>query len=174
MSLFVVDVEADGPCPGLYSMVSFGAVLVDARLATTYYGRTRPISGAAFIPEALAVSKITREDHLAFPSPAQVLPEFVRWVKNHTVDKPVFVSDNPAFDWQFINYYCHAFADGNPFGHSARRVGDFYAGIQRDWRAGGKWRKYGKTKHTHHPVDDAKRVAESLQGFCKEFGIALA
>ena len=29
MSYFFVDVEADGPCPGLYSMVSFGAVKFD-------------------------------------------------------------------------------------------------------------------------------------------------
>ena len=31
-TLFCVDVEADGPCPGPYSMVSFGVVRVDAAL----------------------------------------------------------------------------------------------------------------------------------------------
>ena len=55
MSLYVVDVEADGPIPGKYSMVSFGAVLVEPGLGRTFYGRTRPISDA-FLPEALAVS----------------------------------------------------------------------------------------------------------------------
>ena len=40
--LISVDVEADGPCPGLYSMVSFGAVSV---LDTTqrFKGLTAPI-----------------------------------------------------------------------------------------------------------------------------------
>ena len=32
MSLFVVDVESDGPAPGLFSMVSFGAIRVDENM----------------------------------------------------------------------------------------------------------------------------------------------
>ena len=51
MSLYVVDVEADGPIPGKYSMVSFGAVLVEPGLGRTFHGKTRPIS-EAFLPEA--------------------------------------------------------------------------------------------------------------------------
>lgn len=43
MSYFSIDVEADGPCPGLYSMVSFGAVLIDSELQTTFYGKVKPI-----------------------------------------------------------------------------------------------------------------------------------
>ncbi len=44
MSWFVVDVESDGPVPGKYSMVSFGAVLVESSLSQTFYGQTRPSS----------------------------------------------------------------------------------------------------------------------------------
>jgi hypothetical protein len=82
------------------------------------------------------------------------------------------VSDNPAFDWSFINYYFHAFTGSNPFGHSARRIGDFYAGLRHNWRDN-RWRKYGKTKHTHHPLDDAMRCAEAFKGFAEEFKIEL-
>jgi len=55
MSLFIVDIESDGPAPGLYSMVSFAAIRVDEELKTTFKGLTAPIS-KNFIPEALAIS----------------------------------------------------------------------------------------------------------------------
>jgi hypothetical protein len=56
----MVDVEADGPIPGDYSMVSFGAVLVEEALNQTFYGRLRPIS-EKWVPQALAVSGFSRE-----------------------------------------------------------------------------------------------------------------
>jgi hypothetical protein len=52
MSFIIVDVEADGPIPAEFSMVCFGAVLFDARLETSFYVRTRPIT-ERFDPEAL-------------------------------------------------------------------------------------------------------------------------
>jgi hypothetical protein len=78
MSFFIVDVEADGPIPGEYSMVSFGAVRLDPALATTFYGRTRPVS-ATFVPEALAVSGHSRAEHEAFDDPAEVMARFESW-----------------------------------------------------------------------------------------------
>lgn len=39
MSYIMVDVESDGPIPGDYSMISFGAVVVDETLDKTFYGR---------------------------------------------------------------------------------------------------------------------------------------
>ena len=55
MAYIMVDVESDGPIPGDYSMISFGAVKVDNALDKTFYGRLKPVSDK-FIPEALAVS----------------------------------------------------------------------------------------------------------------------
>ena len=46
MTWIMVDVEADGPCPGLYSMVSFGAVVVEPKLERSFYGMV--LSGLAF------------------------------------------------------------------------------------------------------------------------------
>jgi hypothetical protein len=66
MSWIMVDIEADGPIPGDYSMVSFGAVVVEPGLERTFNGELRPIS-KKFVPEALAVSGFTREQTLAFP-----------------------------------------------------------------------------------------------------------
>jgi hypothetical protein len=39
MSYFMVDVEADGPIPGRYSMISFGAIVVEPGLQRTFYRR---------------------------------------------------------------------------------------------------------------------------------------
>ncbi len=60
MSLIVVDVESDGPSPGHYSMVSFGAIVVEPSLSRTFFGKVRPISDR-FLPEALAVCGVTRD-----------------------------------------------------------------------------------------------------------------
>lgn len=166
MSLYVVDVEADGPCPGLYSMISFGVVRVDAELKTTFKGLVAPIS-EQWIPEAAAVSNVTRQEHLAYPQPKPVMEELATFLKQTSNGKPIFLSDNPAFDWQWINYYFHAFTGQNPFGFSARRIGDFYAGLEKDFFAATKWKHLRKTKHTHDPVDDAKGNAEALIAMSK-------
>src|SRR5947209_3910907 len=120
MSFVVVDVEADGPIPAEYSMVCVGAVLFDDRLDKSFYGQTRPTS-ERFVAEALAVSGFSREQHLSFDDPKAVMEEFAAWLEEQSKGRPVFVSDNVAFDWQFINYYFHRFLGRSPFGFSGRR-----------------------------------------------------
>jgi len=161
MSLIVVDVEADGQIPHKYSMVCFGAVVVEPSLAKTFYGRTRPISDE-FDEKALAISGFSREQHLTFDDPAAVMLAFRDWIRENTGGKAVFISDNLAFDWQWINYYFHFFTGSNPFGFSGRRIGDLYAGLQRDFFAASEWKKFRRTVHTHDPVDDARGNAEAL------------
>jgi len=68
MSYVMVDVESDGPAPGLFSMVCFGAILVTPALDQTFYGQLAPIS-ERWIPEALAISGFSREQHAGFRDP---------------------------------------------------------------------------------------------------------
>jgi len=171
MSYVVVDVESDGPIPAEFSTVCFGAVILDNLLDKTFYGRTRPVSDR-FVPEALAISGFSREQHLSFEEPKPVMESFAAWLEKHTKGRPVFVSDNVAFDWQFINYYFHRFLGRNPFGFSGRRIGDIYAGMVKDASKATEWKKYRITAHTHNPVDDAKGNAEALKKF-KELGLKL-
>lgn len=161
MSLIVVDVEADGAIPHKYSMVCFGAVVVEPSLSKTFYGRTRPIS-EEFVPEALAISGFSREEHLGFDDPREVMLRFKDWIEATTSGRAVFISDNLAFDWQWINYYFHYFTGSNPFGFSGRRIGDLYAGLKNDFFAASEWKKFRRTTHTHDPVDDALGNAEAL------------
>lgn len=171
MSYFVVDVEADGPCPGPFSMVSFGAVMVTPELDKTFYSEVISPISEGYVDEALAVSGVTRKEmEDSLNSPPEVMINFAEWIKevNTQGTHPTFVSDNNAFDWQFINYYFHCYFDYNPFGHSSRRLADMFCGFYQ--KSNYRWKKHRKTKHTHHPVDDAMGNAEALlylqsQGF---------
>lgn len=159
MSFFMVDVEADGPIPGDFSMVSFGAVLVEPSLERTFYGTLKPIS-ESWIPEALNVCNLTREQTLKFDDPKTVMESFAEWIEENSNGRPFFISDNNGFDWQFINWYLHHFIGRNPFGHSSTNLGSLYKGFVNDTFA--NFKHLRKTAHTHHPVDDAKGNAEAL------------
>ena len=155
----MVDVEADGPCPGRYSMVSFGAILVKSGLDVSFHGRLRPVS-EIFVPEALAVSRLSRAETLEFPEPRLVMEEFAGWIAAHTIGRAMFVSDNNGFDWQFINWYFHEFVGNNPFGHSSTNLGSLYKGLVKDTKK--NFKHLRRSKHTHNPLDDARGNAEAL------------
>lgn len=170
MSYVMVDVESDGPAPGDYSMICFGAVIVRGDLSEDFYGRLRPVSDK-WVPEALAVSGFTREQTLAFPEPAEVMRDFAAWLAARTKGRPIFISDNNGYDWQFINWYFHHFLGQNPFGHSSVNLGSLYKGAVRDVFQ--NFKHLRKTAHTHHPVDDARGNAEAMLGFARELGVKI-
>jgi hypothetical protein len=166
----MVDIESDGPIPGDYSMISFGAVLVDELLDKTFYGKLKPISDQ-FIPEALAVSGFSRAETLDFEDPRLVMTDFADWIKANCKDQPIFISDNNGFDWMFVCWYFHHFIGKNPFGFSSQNLGSLYKGIEKDMFK--TFKDLRKTKHTHNPVDDAKGNAEALLAMKKDFGLKI-
>src|SRR3990167_8835257 len=113
MSLIFVDVEADFGvgCPGLPTggMTEFGAVEFDSRI--TYHG----------VP-LISMNDVDATTNKWY----HTFVDFEKWLRQL---KPpwVFVSDNPAYDWQWINYHFWHELGRNPFGHSARRISDFYS-----------------------------------------------
>lgn len=157
MSNIIVDVEADGPCPGLYSMVCFGAVCLET--GDTFYAQCRPDLEADCDLNALSVSGFTREEVLAFPHAKYAMADFEIWLGTQP-GRPMFWSDNNGFDWQFINYYFWRALGRNPFGHSSSNIGSLYKGIVRDVFK--NFKHLRKTKHDHHPVNDARGNAEAL------------
>jgi hypothetical protein len=97
---------------------------------------------------------------LAFDEPKLVMERFASWLERECRGRMIFISDNNGFDWQFVNWYFHHFVGRNPFGFSSQNLGSFYKGLVKDSFAGFKHLR--KTKHTHHPVDDARGNAEAL------------
>lgn len=170
MSIIMVDIESDGPIPGDYSMVSFGAVIVDEKLDKTFYGKLKPIS-EKWIPEALAVSGFSREETLAFDEAESAMSDFAAWLKENSTSRPMFFSDNNGFDWQFINWYFIHFLGKNPFGFSSTNLGSLYKGMVKDTFK--NFKHLRKTKHTHNPVDDALGNAEALLYMKNEMGLKI-
>jgi len=170
MAVVMVDIEADGPIPGDYSMIAIGAVIVDEELKTTFYTTLRPISDN-WLPDALAVSGFTRAETEKFDEPKEAMLAFRVWLAKNSKTRPWFISDNNGFDWQFVNWYFWHFLGENPFGHSSTNLGSLYKGLVGTMRK--NFKHLRKTKHTHHPTYDAIGNAEALLYMKKHFGLEI-
>jgi len=162
-----VDVEADGPIPGPYSMLALGMAVVD-RPDLAFYTELRPISDD-FVEKALAVSGLDRERLVAEAPPAEVaMAAAARWVNRlRKMGRPVFLAAPAVWDGMFVHWYFMRFCGKSPFGATGSGIDlrSFWMG-----RAGGEWRdsRKGRIKralnvtgwpHTHHAGDDAKELA---------------
>jgi hypothetical protein len=154
MGLVFVDCEAYGGCPALGALTEIGAVTYPDR--RTFHG--------------ILVPTRPRKDNPAIPEPAgppfdgaDVFRRFDVWLKENTPGRPVMVSDNPAFDFQWVNDGFLRYLGQNPFGHSARRLSDFYAGLRGDFRETQGWKRLRITPHDHNPVNDAMGNLEAFE-----------
>lgn len=165
-NLYSLDVEADGPCSGIYSMLSFGMVPLD-RPQDSFYTTLAPITNN-YVPDSLKACGFTREQSLRFTPADEAMRKFSCWLAVQPgKGRKVVWSDNPAFDWQFFNYYCHRFLGGNAFGYSARRIGDYFSGTQGDARKSQGWKKWRTEPHTHNALEDARGNAGALRRLLK-------
>jgi DNA polymerase III epsilon subunit-like protein len=136
-SYFCVDIECNGPVPGLYAMVSLGAVVVvpddSGRLApgASLYLEFQP-DAPRFDPEAAAIhgldqARLTRE---GLPL-AEGCRQLADWVRANTRlgTKPVFVGHNAPFDWSFVAWAYASLEMDNPFGYKAFCTKSLAAGV---------------------------------------------
>ena len=140
MSLIFVDCEAPFGvgAPSVGDMTEFGAVEFNSR--ATFHGHD-----------------CTKQTFLLFEA----------WINEVSEGQATMVSDNPAYDWQWINFYFWKHLGHNPLGYSARRIGDFYAGLINNFHKSNDWKKLRVTTHDHNPVNDAKGNAEALDRLLK-------
>lgn len=189
--LVFVDCEAYGGCPATGKLTEFGAVvyprLPSGRWATLHgvLVRSHPSRANPAIPEPdLASGRpafpvITtvgdgalgggyRSEVATCAGEVELWERFQEWLlPGGRGPRPVFVSDNPAFDWQWVNDGFWRALGHNPFGHSARRIGDFYAGLCGDFHKTQEWKRFRRTKHDHNPVHDAIGNAEAFEEIVK-------
>jgi len=150
-----VDCEARGASPVHGVLTEFGAVHYDTR--DTFHGR---LFNATPDPANPAISIVGER----IASDVDVAGSFAAWLKEHLGSKqPVFVSDNPAYDWQWIAGMFDRAGLDNPFGHSGRRISDFWAGLNRDWSNTQGWKRFRRTAHDHNPVNDAMGNVEAFE-----------
>jgi hypothetical protein len=170
---FSVDVEADGPIPGEYSMLSFGLALAGGfdgeqfhkldPSACTFYAELAPIS-EHWMPEALAVSSLDR-DRLVHEgrNPSEAMEEAGAWVREQARDRrPVLVGFPLVFDWMFVYWYFVRFArDGSPFEFSSgldmKTMFQQKAGVTLSQAGKDDLPAFlrGEAPHTHHALGDA-------------------
>lgn len=169
-----VDVEASGPIPGPYSLLSIGACLVDDP-AHGFYVELQPI-GEAFTEEALRVSGLSMAAlRVNGAPPTEAMRQFADWVARVTCggSHAVMVGFNVAFDWAFVNDYFLRYLGHNPFGHAPVDIKSFYMGLSGvDWRATAKMnlppRYMGGRDVPHHALEDARLQAEAFRRMLAE------
>ncbi len=151
--LIFVDCEATGPCPGKGVLTEFGAVAFESR--DTFHG---VLFDSEPRPDNPVLSEVVGDGY----DPVEVFGRFEAWLGTVTAAPPIMVSDNPAYDFQWINYGFHHALGRNPFGHSARRIGDFYAGLVDEFMTRQRWKRLRETPHDHNPVHDAMGNVEAF------------
>jgi hypothetical protein len=176
-----IDVEADGPIPGDYSMLSFGLAVAGSfdgsrftesdPTAETFYCELAPIS-EQFDPDALAVSGLDRDALIQTGAdPAAAMSSAAVWVRDVARRRrPVAVGYPLPYDWMWLYWYFVRFADGgSPFGFSrALDIKTMYAraagvvvgeATKRNMPAAIR----SSRPHTHNALDDAIEQAELFQ-----------
>ena len=164
-----VDIEAAGPSPSSYAMLSIGACLIDPGTTGAtdhFYAELQPdrdgvderaMSVGAFTLDGLRASGI---------APGEAMRQFADWVSSVTPPehRAVMVGFNAPFDWMFVADYFERYLGRNPFGHSALDIKAYYMGV-----TGEPWSRtamvhlaehYGVTVDlTHNALDDARDQA---------------
>ncbi|MEV4753669.1 exonuclease [Micromonospora sp. NPDC049559] len=166
-----VDVEADGPIPGPYSMISLGMAVV-GRPDLTFYTELKPISDE-YVPKALAVSGLDRDRLLReAPHPAAAMGAAARWVNGlRRIGRPVFLAGPAVWDGMFVHWYFVRFHGNSPFGTTGSGIDlrSYWMGLTgREWASTGKGgikHELGLTglPHTHHAGEDAAELAKVFE-----------
>ena len=163
------DIETDGPCPGLNSMLSFGsaAFLRTGKMIGTFSrnleqlpeARPDPDTTAWWLKFPAAWDECRRDPVL----PVVAMHEYVLWLGSFK-QCPVFLAYPAGFDYTFMNYYLHRFAT-NPFPFSALDIKTYAAALLKQpfyettkKKLPKEW--FGTQRHTHVALDDAIEQGE--------------
>lgn len=162
-----VDVEADGPIPGPYSMISLGMSVV-GRSELALYTELRPISDE-YVEKALAVSGLDRDRLLReAPTAEEAMLSAARWVNGlRSIGRPVFLAAPAVWDGMFVHWYFMRFTGKSPFGVTGSGIDlrSYWMGL-----TGCEWKESHKgaikqelglmeLAHTHHAGEDAAELA---------------
>lgn len=134
---FCIDIECNGPVPGLYDMVSLGAVAVAQdpegvlQIGERFYVEIQP-QAPRFDPDAAAFHGLDQEQLRRDGLPRrQAALDLAAWVQAETRPDtdPTFVGHNAPFDWSFVAWVYAAEELPNPFGYKALCTKSLSAGV---------------------------------------------
>lgn len=159
MALVFVDVEALGTSPVNGTMTEFGCVVYDPtgkHHKKTFHGH---LFEGTPDPENPAVPVVGKRLALDF----EVAGDLIEWLKEVSPGQVTLVSDNPAYDFMWMAGLFDKANIPNPFGHSGRRIADFWAGVNLKWSDTQSWKRFRDTVHDHNPVNDAMGNVEAYE-----------
>jgi hypothetical protein len=145
-------------------LTEFGAVDFTSR--QTFHGtlfESRPN------PNNPAHSEVTGR---AF-DPVKVFTDFEQWLLSVTNGRYIFVSDNPAYDFQWINYGFHHAIGRSPFGHSGRRISDLCAGLVGVSTTARPGKGFASLPTITIPSMTRWGTSKPLHDYCRESGSVL-
>jgi len=172
------DIEADGPIPGPFSMLSFGsaAYLPNKNLLGTFTANLEQLPGAVTDPETMTWWAKRPQEWAAcrqdLQKPERAMLAYVAWLKG-LPGTPVFVGYPAAFDFLFIYWYLMSFVGESPFGHRGLDIRTYaMAVLKAEFYKSGKhnmpkhW--FDDLPHTHHALDDALEQGALFCNILKE------
>jgi hypothetical protein len=165
-----LDVEADGPCPGLHSMLSLGmaAFTLDKELVGTFSRNLHVLDGARTdarttawwqTPANVEAFRRSRE---ALVEPRAAMRDVREWLlAMRRFGKPVICGAPSGFDFTFLYYYFQRELGETPVGFASLDLRSYAAAVlKRQYRHVGKnsypvdWID-ADLPHTHVALDDA-------------------
>lgn len=172
------DVEADGPIPGAYSMLSFGsaAYLEDKTLVKTFSANLVTLPNAAQHPKVMEwwkgkpdAWKACREN---LQPPEAAMKNYLAWLKS-LPGVPVFVGYPAAYDFMFVYWYLVRFTGESPFSHSALDIKTLAmallkTGYRRSTKKNMPKRWFDDLPHSHEALDDAIEQGAMFCNMLKE------
>lgn len=161
------DIEADGPVPGLFSMLSLGsaAYSLEGELLDTFSVNLETLPEAGTHPDTMTWWEQWPEAWAACRQdqqpPEQGMQAYRHWLEGMG-GRPVFVAWPVAFDFTFVSYYLHRFTGGTPFGYTALDIKSYAMAVMQSSsfhrttkkRLPARWFEPG-LRHNHIALDDA-------------------
>lgn len=169
-----VDIEASGQSPGVGSLLSIGACLVDD-LEVAIYLELKPLPDRKWDDDAARVHQLERGRlEQSGLDPTLAMTRFADWLAEAANGgQPIFVGFNAPFDWMFVADYFWRYIGRNPFGISALDLKAYYMAREKVER----WERTRRMHidktlglapdHSHHALDDARgqaAIARVLMG----------
>ena len=164
------DIEADGPIPGPYSMLSLGsaAYLADGSFVDSWSANLETLPGASSHPETMrwwrSRPEAWRTCRRNPRPPEQVMREYAEWLDG-LPGKPVFVAYPAGFDFTWVYWYLTKFVGRCPFSFAALDMKtlamvllqkEFHQTTKRNMPR--RW--FNEKRHRHVALDDAIEQGE--------------
>jgi DNA polymerase III epsilon subunit-like protein len=161
-----VDIEASGPTPGIGSMLSIGACVIDDPDVGIYL-ELKPLPDQTWDKQAEKVHRLEKDHLEEFGlEPDDAMRQFDAWVTAAADGAwPVFVGFNAPFDWMFVADYFWRYVGRNPFGISALDLKSYYMALigtdrwEDTRRVNIDDRLKLEPDHSHQALEDARGQA---------------